>query len=151
MKASAGRRYKKQVSGMGGYGGHVSGHDGKMRKRRENTGRICTNGLYPARPDTEDSLDRYPSMPETWNVAESKSERQVFGMAGYGGRVSGHDGKAVSHRREKTAKDGKRQIQGDCIRQCRKHGMLPRASAEKRYPAWEDTERRVRKYHYTID
>ena len=36
--------------------------------------------LYPARPDME---ERYPSMPETWNVAESKPERQVSGMAGY--------------------------------------------------------------------
>jgi hypothetical protein len=41
-------------------------------------------------------------MPETWNVAESKPERQVSGMAGYVGDVSGHDGQAVSHGREKT-------------------------------------------------
>jgi hypothetical protein len=66
MKASARRRYKEQVSGMGGYVGHVSGHDGKEERDGKTREEICTKGLYPAWEDTE---DRYPSMPETWNVA----------------------------------------------------------------------------------
>jgi hypothetical protein len=95
MKASARRRYKEQVSGMAGYVGNVSGHDGKEERDGKTREETDTRGLYP-------------SMPETWNVAESKPERQVSGMAGYVGDVSGHDGQAVSHRREKTGKDGRK-------------------------------------------
>src|ERR1700735_188182 len=62
-------------------------------------------------PAWEDTKERYPAMTET-------RER---------------DGKALSH-------SGKRQIQENCIRQCRRRGMLLRANAEKRYPAWEDTK-----------
>src|ERR1700735_2516037 len=101
MKASARRRYKEQVFGMGGYVGHVSGHDGKEERDGKTREEICTKGLYPAWEDTE---ERYPSVPETWNVAESKPERQVSGMAGYVGNVSGHDGKDASHGREKTGR-----------------------------------------------
>jgi hypothetical protein len=55
-----------------------------------------------------DTMELYPSMPETWNVAESKPERQVSGMAGYVGDVSGHDGQERRKRREKTGKDGRK-------------------------------------------
>ena len=85
-------------------------------------------------------------MPDTQIVTDSKNNGEVSCMGGYEGKVSPYpamtetrerDGKALSH-------SGKRQIQEDCIRQCRRRGMLLRANAEKRYPAWEDTKACIR-------
>jgi hypothetical protein len=72
-----------EVSCMGGYEGKVSGNDGNKRKRRE--------GIKPQREETE-TRGLYPSLPETWNVAESKCGKEVSGMGGYERHVSGHDG-----------------------------------------------------------
>src|SRR5580658_10249433 len=85
-----------------------TGKDGKTKTGKEGKTReeIGTKGLYPAWPDTE---DRYPSMPETWNVAESKPGKEVSGMAGYERHVSGNDGKSW------TGKDGKRREEIDTM------------------------------------
>ena len=63
-------------------------------------------------------------MPDTQIVTNSKSDREVSCMAGYVGNVSGNDGNERK-RREGIKPHGKRKIQEDCIRQCRKRGMLP--------------------------
>ena len=77
-------------------------------------------------------------MPETWNVAVSKCGKEVSGMGGYESHVSGNDGNERK-RREGIKPHWKRKIQKEGLRQCRKRGMLPRASPKDRYPAWQDT------------
>ena len=93
-------KYGKEVSGMGGYERHVSGNDGNERKRRE--------GIKPQREE-KDTKGLYPSMPETWNVAVSKCGKEVSGMGGYEGHVSGHDGKQMNVK-DHTSHSGKREV-----------------------------------------
>ena len=111
-----------EVSWMGGYEGKVAGNE---RKRRE--------GIKPQREET-DTRGLYPSMPETWNVAESKCGKEVSGMGGYERHVSGHDEKQMNVK-DHTSHGGKREVRRQGLRQCRRRKVLRGGTMKKRYPA----------------
>ena len=112
---------ERQVSGMAGYVGDVSGHDGQAvmdGKRREEI----------------DTMELYPSMPETWKAAESKCRKEVSGMGGYQRHVSGNDGKQMNVK-DHTSHSGKREVRRQGLRQCRIRKVLRGGTMKKRYPA----------------
>jgi hypothetical protein len=93
--------------------------------RRENMGRDVKKGIRQCRErgtlPRARPKDRYPAWQDTEDTG------------------LGHDGKAEGHGWEKTGKDGKRGLLYPSMPETIIGGM-PRASAEKRYPVWEDTE-----------